>query len=475
MINLTTSRHSVLRRIQTIVFAMSTLTLTSIMVACSGGSTVLSGGVGSGGSGVAEGPVSGFGSVIVAGVEYDDTNATVLTENAAGQTELAEIKLGQRVRIQHSHSAVADTIQILPQIRGTATSAQDSQGVFQILGQTVQIISASDANHTATVLEGLTSVSSGDELEIHGEWVFDSTRNYSMLIATRVEKLSASVDPVLVSGVVRTRAGHVVTLDDAQGQTLAYAQLPENLASQSLITAWVARSALSTNPWSATRVMNASPEVKEGETLLLNTQVSKQDVEPGQIRVQGMLVKLDTSKYSAPAVGSSVQIEIRRSGNEFKAVTLKEREHSSEFGGAVELKGSITWPSDSSQLSLRGNLVNIPSGALDSSCSRVQANDNTYVEIEAARASPGQPLLATRVSCTKTIPTSSVIEVSGTLQQIDTINNTLTLATQDGTLSLTWSSASLLPRNITDLLNRRVEVEYQTVNGANRLRKLKPH
>ena len=116
------------------------LALSLLMVACGGGSSNVAGGVGSGGSGLAEGVVSGFGSIIVAGVEYDDSQATVASEDAQGQSSLSEAKLGQRVRIVQSKAGVADTIQVLPQLRGTATSNQDAQGAFQMLGQTVQVV-----------------------------------------------------------------------------------------------------------------------------------------------------------------------------------------------------------------------------------------------------------------------------------------------------------------------------------------------
>ena len=103
--------------------------LCTLIAACGGaGISIAMGGVGSGGSGVAEGAVSGFGSVIVAGVEYDDTNANVVTENASGQRNLTEVKLGQRVRILQSKASVADSIQVLPQLMGPASSAQDGHG-----------------------------------------------------------------------------------------------------------------------------------------------------------------------------------------------------------------------------------------------------------------------------------------------------------------------------------------------------------
>ncbi|MBL8459664.1 MAG: hypothetical protein JNM92_09915, partial [Zoogloea sp.] len=55
-----------------------------IVSACGGGGSTDLAGVGSGGSGVASGSVSGFGSVIVDGVEYDDSAATRQAEDASG-------------------------------------------------------------------------------------------------------------------------------------------------------------------------------------------------------------------------------------------------------------------------------------------------------------------------------------------------------------------------------------------------------
>jgi hypothetical protein len=221
--------------------------------------------------------------------------------------------------------------------------------------------------------------------------------------------------------------------------------------------------------------VDASPSLSENEHLVLNTQVSERDLAQGEIRVQGMRVKLTSNFSSAPpAVGSTVQIEIVREGNEFKAVALTQRQNGSDLGGSVELKGSLLWPANATQLSLRGNLVNIPSTALDANCAGLHANDNVYLEISAQRVGPGQPLRATSVSCSLQIPKSSVLEVSGTLTQLSTANKTMQLSTSNGALSLTWNSTTLLPPNLNSLLNHNIEVEYQTVNGENRLRKVKP-
>ncbi|MEI7783800.1 MAG: hypothetical protein WCK08_05405 [Betaproteobacteria bacterium] len=455
---------------------LAALVLSVLVSACGGGGgSNLAGGVGSGGSGLAEGVVSGFGSLIVAGVEYDDSQASVLTENAQGQSDLSEAKLGQRVRIIQSKAGVADTIQLLPQLRGTASSTQDRQGVFVILGQTVQLILSSDAQNTATIFEGLTSVSAGDELEVHGHWVFDSTRNHSVLIATRVEKLALAADPVLLSGVLRSRSNQVLTLDSALGQTLQSAALPASLTAASLVSAWLPRSALGASPWLATRVIDASPSLADNQRLLLNTQISQRDLAQGEIRVQGMRVQLPAGLgSSAPAIGSMVQIEIVRSGSDLKALVLSQKQSSADMGGTVELKGSVLWPSDISQLSLRGNRVSVAGAVFAASCTGLRAGDKVYLEIKAARPGPGQPLAATSIGCNAQIPGDSVLELSGTLTNLNLGSRTVQVRTNGGILSLVWNDASLLPSNPSALLNRGVEIEYQVINGENRLRKLKP-
>ena len=453
------------------------LLLSILIASCGGGGkSTLTGGVGSGGTGVAEGVVSGFGSVIIAELEYDDTDASVVLENASGQTEVTEVKLGQRVRIKHRKQGIADTIQVLPQLIGTASTGQNAQGEFTLLGQTVQNVTESDTQNTATVLNGLNSVSAGDELEVHGNWVLDRTRNYSVLIATRIEKLSSSVDPVLLSGVVRQRNGNVITLDNASGQNLQYTDIPAGLAAKSLMTAWLPRNELATSPWSAIRVVDASPSVSESQRLVLNAQVSEYDLTQGEIRVQGLRVRLPNDNLSTTplAVGSTVQIDIVREGGEYKTVALTQRQSSNDLGGLVTIKGSLLWPANPARLSLRGNVVTIPNGLLAGNCGTLQSSDRVYLEITAQRAGPSNALRATSMSCSLQIPSASILSISGSLAQFNAANKTLQVETSKGTLVLTWTSSTLLPSNLSSLLNQHVEIEYQNVSGENRLRKLKP-
>lgn len=449
------------------------------LAACGGGASLTAGGVGSGGSGLAEGSVTGFGSVIVDGVAYDDTYASVVQDNAQGSTDQARAKLGQRVRISQSQSGVADRIVVLPQLRGVAQTAPGSDGRFMLLGQRVRIISASDTLNTATVFDGLTSVSAGDALEVHGHWVSDASAGVPVLIASRIEKLTTSPDPVLISGVVRARNGNTITLDNAGGTMLEAASLPPGIAAQSLISAWVPAAATSGTTWPATRLVDASPRPDTNQSLVLGTQITAGDLLKGTVQVQGLTVKLPAGTVAAPPqTGTPVQLSITRDGDDWKAVSVTSRQTGDDLGGAVELKGTLLWPASATTLTLRDVSVTVPTGVLDSGCSGVKAGDAVYLRIKAQRTAPGQPLQATRVECSQQTPDDSVIELDGQLTRLLTdstgTTGSLVVNTAQGTRTFQWTALTERPRDLAGLLNRDVEVEYQVIGGVNRLRRIKP-
>lgn len=448
------------------------------LIACGGGVADIAGGVGSGGSGVAEGSITGFGSVIVDGVTYEDTNASVVSGNALGTNDQVQAKLGQRVRISQSRTGVADQIIVLPQMRGTADSAADSNGWFQMLGQWVRIISVSDTQNNATVLDGLSSVASGNPIEVHGAWVFDSSKNASVLVASRIEKLAASPDPVLLSGVVSSRSDNTITLNSANGSTLQYASLPSSIGAQSLVSAWIPLSALSRSPWVATRLSDASPQITGNQSLLLGTQVSARDVAQGTVVVQGLSVKLPSSLIGAPpALGAPVQLEIVRDNDGWRATTVTQRKSESDLGGTVELKGSIVWPAQLGLVVLRDVRVQVAASSLDKSCTGIAPGSLVYVSLKAQRSPAGQALQAIQVACNTKTPSNGVIEISGQLVQLspagDGSSGTLVVEGTAGRQSFQWTSLSLLPKGLSSLINQTVEVEYQVVNGENRLRRIK--
>ncbi|HRD97740.1 MAG TPA: DUF5666 domain-containing protein, partial [Rubrivivax sp.] len=135
------------------------------------------GGVGSGGTGgFASGPITGFGSVIVNGVRFDDTAATVVDGEGSPRTR-DDLRLGMTVEVesgaitvtQGAQAASARRIEFDCALRGPVTALDKAGGAFTLLGQRVVV----DAT---TVFDdrlagGLNGLAAGRMLEVYA--VFD--------------------------------------------------------------------------------------------------------------------------------------------------------------------------------------------------------------------------------------------------------------------------------------------------------------
>jgi hypothetical protein len=182
--------------------ALRALGSTGLLVAGCGGTELA--GVGSGGTGqvasssYASGTITGFGSVIVNGIRYDDTAAAVTDEFGATRT-LPELALGMVVEIQgtvdeSAGTGVAATIRVLSELRGPITAIERPAGRLVVLGTTVQ-------SSAATVWPDATGVSSlgvGQQVEVWGY----PDREAGVLRATRIEPISAAARPFVVRGPV---------------------------------------------------------------------------------------------------------------------------------------------------------------------------------------------------------------------------------------------------------------------------------
>lgn len=151
------------------------IVLALLLAACGGGGGAGDqAGVGTGGTGtisstVTVGPISGFGSVIIAGVRYDDTTATVTDEdgNARSRTDL---KLGMLTAITGSADFVAGTgvatgIRYGSEIVGPVTAVDVGAGTFRVLGVSVSVKPATVFDDR---LAGLSALRLGDRVEVYG-------------------------------------------------------------------------------------------------------------------------------------------------------------------------------------------------------------------------------------------------------------------------------------------------------------------
>lgn len=173
-----------------------------LLVAGCGGTELA--GVGSGGTGqvatssYASGAITGFGSVIVNGIRWDDAAADVTDEFGATRTR-PELALGMVVEIQGTAdetagTGVAGAIRVLSELRGPIAAIDRPAGRVVVLGTTVQS-SAATAWADST---GLASLGVGQQVEVWGY----PDREAGVLRATRIEPITAPARPFVLRGPV---------------------------------------------------------------------------------------------------------------------------------------------------------------------------------------------------------------------------------------------------------------------------------
>ena len=166
----------------------------SMVAACGGGGgggggKDPSGGIDRGGSTLAQGPINGFGSVIVNGVRYSTTGATVTIDDQPG-TE-SDLRVGQVVRVEGTVNAdgitgTARKVNFNDDVEGPVQSIDLAASRFVVLGQTVRVGSGTSFDD-AIVPRSLEGLQVGMRVEVSGLVGADG-----VIAATRVERKPAS-------------------------------------------------------------------------------------------------------------------------------------------------------------------------------------------------------------------------------------------------------------------------------------------
>lgn len=173
------------------------------------------GGVGSGGTGTgsfAQGAIAGFGSVIVNGVRFDDSAASVIDDDDAARSS-SDLKLGMMVEIDagpiatgtSGKAATASRIRYGSEVLGPVTRVDTTTNRFTLLGQTVQV--GVDTVFDERIGGGLSGLAAGNIVEVFGQ--YDPAAG--LYRATRVESRS---------GVTAWRLRGVVDALDNSARTL---------------------------------------------------------------------------------------------------------------------------------------------------------------------------------------------------------------------------------------------------------------
>jgi len=232
---------------------------------CGGGGADAGGGVDTGGTGSAptysSGPITGFGSIVVNGVRFDDSAARVQDDDGADRSR-SDLKLGTVVEIEAGpistdaatgvRTSTASKVQIGSEIKGPVEAVDLAGGTLTVIGQLVRVDADTVFDGFA---QGLASVRVGQRVEVNA--LFDATNDRHT--ATRVE-LKASLDEFKLRGRI-TRLNTSAKTFSIGSATISFARVPAREL-PALSDGLVARVTVLTVPqggvWTATKVRTAA-------------------------------------------------------------------------------------------------------------------------------------------------------------------------------------------------------------------------
>jgi len=138
-----------------------------------------------------QGTITGFGSVIVNGVRFDDSAASVTDDDGSKQA-LSVLRLGMRVEVDSgtvdklSATAKAVALRFGGLVTGPVSAVDTTANTLTVLGQVVDVTSTTVFDDTLAA--GLSAVTTGAVVEVHG--LRDAATGH--IVATRVEPESTA-------------------------------------------------------------------------------------------------------------------------------------------------------------------------------------------------------------------------------------------------------------------------------------------
>jgi hypothetical protein len=428
--------------------------MTWLLLSCGGGANVAdngAGGVGTGGTGIVAGTVSGLGSVIVDGTRYDESQAALERRPDlvhASPLALADLHIGQYAYLELDAAGTPTRVRIESQLVGpvAATSGMGmgmDTGRFSVWGQQV-VVNRDPSRGPVTLLAGYGSSADlrpGDPVQVYGV-LQSGDAGGDVILATRIERLAAPGGlPARVTGTLQQGgsgtlllAGHAL---DASAATGAPA-----LAAGSVVTAVVPWTASLPSTWQASAVSLLAPSA--ASTLRVGGAVHL--LANGHALVQGVDVDLSTLSSTARAQvreGSYLTVAGQPRDGDGSRMAASQVAALPQGGQPAQLRGSITAVTGSTSFVVRGQAVDASSAQFVGGTA-AQLAVGMYVDVQGQAGASG--IAATQVTLPGAPPASAVLEISGTVQGVNTGTRMATVQGRDGRMmQVTLPSSGALP------------------------------
>lgn len=388
---------------------MKLLCAALVLTGCGGGGTG-DGGATESASSFASGPITGFGSVIVNGVRFDDTSASVSDDedNPRGNDELrlgmmAEVESAGVVSDSSGLHARARLIRFGSEIIGPVFSVAADGKSLVVLGETVKVTAMTLIDdRLAGGLPGLTPGAS--VVEVHG--LLDVTTG--IYTATRIEP-RPNAPFFKLRGVVSNidKTAHTFKIGNGT-ETISYDAIAGAVPA-ALDNGLLVRVRLQTSPvagnWVATRIVRGVRTLGDHAEAELEGTITATtfDVDK-KFSVNGIAVDATNAVFPSGTAGIVLGARVEVKGSAVNGVIVATRvsietEHERELRG-FELHGTISsFNGDAKTFVLRGLTVDFGGATVEFRKGVVTDLANgRKIEIKGVRSSDGIRLLAIRIT-----------------------------------------------------------------------------
>ena len=347
-------------------------------------------------SAVTTGPITGFGSIIINGVRYDDSAARIaLDDDRTGAS--TDLRLGMMAQVESERDASgatarATSISTRSYVQGPVSSISVAGNLLTVLGTTVTVTSTTVFDNVT----GLAALALNDRVEIHG-----IPNASGALVATRIEK-SGSSEARLV-GTVQNAATGSFTIG---GITVQYQ--PAALVGLSTITngtvVRIKGTLVNATTVSATaiRAITLTAPFANGQSVELEgVVVGFTDATHFSVNGVSVVVAPSAVVQGTPVNGARVEVAGTVSANVLTASKVEVRNQDQVAPEANELHGAISSLDIGTRtLTLRNGTVTVKwdgSTVFEASLPNGAASLASNLRVEIRGKVSGNVLLATRI------------------------------------------------------------------------------
>lgn len=310
------------------------------------------GGVDSGGTGMtatyASGPVSGFGSIVVNGIHFDERMADIRDDDdqplAAAALQLGamtRIDAGAVLQVGTRREAVAQAIRVYEQVIGPVGTVDAAHATLSVLGQRVDV--TVNTVFDAGLAGSLAGLKAGDLLAVYGELDLAGGR----IVATRLEQ-RANANAYVLRGAV-TSYDRAARLLGVGGLVIDLADLPSTMLPASLPAGTVVRVKLAkvqrSGRWVATALGGVATLPSDREHVEVEGRVTAFTT-ADSFAVDGIPVDARGAVFPSGkaglAAGARVEVEGRASGGTVIATSVTLESDDSEADNPLELEGTVS-------------------------------------------------------------------------------------------------------------------------------------